>query len=336
MSWAELGRDLGFAVGVLRRRPFSVLLQVTNRCNMACDFCSFWSNGAHPKEELTLADFERLEADLSKVGRFAVSIEGGEPFVRPDLLDIVEIFSRRHLTILFTNGWHVTEENARLLFDRGLNQVGVSIDFPDAARHDAKRRKKEAWTRAWRAVDHFRDAAKNGQRQVQVMTVYMDENRGDLAALLAQSAERGVGHTVTLLATGGTYRADGGEWPSDKVSDHLVALWKAFPHFSVPRRYLELIDPFLAQEGMPTCRAGIQSFNVDHLGNVSPCIEKIGQPVGNVREAPLATLLDRMRDLDDVKTCQDCWTLCRGVAQLWGQGGSVSAWRDMFGRMRAR
>ena len=50
MSWAEQQRDLRFAIGVLRRRPFQVLLQVTNRCNMQCSFCDFWPNGVSPSE----------------------------------------------------------------------------------------------------------------------------------------------------------------------------------------------------------------------------------------------------------------------------------------------
>ena len=39
-------RDLRFAAGILRRRPFSALVQVTNRCNMTCGFCDFWPHVA--------------------------------------------------------------------------------------------------------------------------------------------------------------------------------------------------------------------------------------------------------------------------------------------------
>jgi len=60
MPWLhELRRNLSFALGVLRAKPFNVLLQVTNRCNMRCAFCTFWSKPAPPEEELTLADYYR-------------------------------------------------------------------------------------------------------------------------------------------------------------------------------------------------------------------------------------------------------------------------------------
>lgn len=330
----RLHRDMNLALGIARRRPFNVLIQVTNRCNMRCDFCAFWSNGAHPREELSLADYRRLERELSEVGRFLISIEGGEPLVRPDLVDIVELLSRRHVTLLYTNGWYVDRAIARRLLGAGLSQVGVSIDFPDAARHDAKRGLAGAFERAWRALDHLRDAAPGGGKQVHVMTVYMEENRRELEALLQQSRARGVGHCLTLLATDGTRRAPGGSRPRAPVADHLLDLWRRYPHFRVMRDYLAHMDD-LSSGAMPACRAGQQSFNIDHLGNLAPCIEKIAEPVGNVREQPLAELLARVREHPSVAGCQECWTLCRGMGQLLGDGGRPRAWLDFAGRMRS-
>ena len=77
MSLREQRRDARFAIGLLRRKPFQVLLQVTNRCNMKCSFCDFWPNGVTPAEELSIADYKALEAQLSELGTFLVSIEGG-------------------------------------------------------------------------------------------------------------------------------------------------------------------------------------------------------------------------------------------------------------------
>lgn len=265
-----------------------------------------------------------------------MSLEGGEPFVRPDLVDIVRIFSRRHAAVLYTNGWYVTEESARALFDAGMTQVGVSIDYPDAARHDAKRGLPGTHEKAWRAVEMFRDAAPHQGQQVHVMTVLMEDTWRGLEALLEQSASRGVGHAVTLLATSGFRRKSGPDQvPQASVSAELTRLWDRFPHFRIFRDYLEKVDPFLTGGEMPTCRAGKQSFNIDHLGNVSPCIEKIDRIIGNVRQESLATLHRRMEDLSWVSTCQDCWTLCRGFSQLMGAGGSASSWRDLMSRMRS-
>ena len=335
MDVRGMRRQMGFAVNLVRRRPFQCLLQVTNRCNMKCRFCDFWPNGALPHEELTTEEFGKLAEQLSGLGRFLVSIEGGEPFVRPDLAAIVDAFADDHIPLLFTNGWYVTAEAARELFAAGLAQVGVSIDYPDAGRHDRQRGLAGALDRAWRAVDAFRAAAPHGERQVHVMTVLMEDNWRDLEALLEMSAARGVGHSVTLLSPSGFRRAPGQDLPVAPLSGELVALWRKHGHFRTFRDYLARIDAFLAADAMPTCGAGLQSFNVDHVGNVSPCIEKIDTIVGNIRREPLSAIHARMIQRADGATCQACWTACRGFSQALGGGGTAAAWWDLVTRMRS-
>ena len=335
MGWRELRRDVSFAAGLLRQRPFQVLLQITNRCNMKCDFCDFWPHGVPREEELSLDDYRRLEEELSQLGTFLVSIEGGEPFLREDLVEVVRVFSRRHITALYTNGWFVDDTAARSLFEAGLAQVGVSIDYPDAERHDRRRVTPGAFDRAWCAVDACREAAPYAGRQIHVMTVLMDDNWRDMEALLEASAKRKVAHSMTLYSPSGFRRADGGELPSARVSEHLLALWKRFPHLKIFREYLGQIDSFLDGGAMPTCRAGVQSFNIDHVGNVAPCIEKIDAAVGNVRKESLETLHSRIRNLSEVRGCQDCWTTCRGFNQLLGGGPSFRSIRDLSLRMRS-
>ncbi len=335
MSWREWTRDLRFTAGIVRRRPFQVLLQLTNRCNMTCDMCDFWPHTASRDEELSLDDYRRLREELSALGTFLVSIEGGEPFLRDDLVDIVRLFAHGHLPTLYTNGWFVTAESARDLFDAGLTQVGVSIDYPDAARHDAKRGLPGSFDRAWRAVDAFRDAAAHGGRQVHVMTVLMDDNHEDLEALLRASAERRVGHSITLISTTGFRRGDGGGLPTTPVSEKLLRLWKDYPHFKIFREYLEGMDGFLSGGALPECHAGARSFNIDHIGNVASCIERIDRVVGNVREEPIRTIWRRLAACNDARGCQECWTACRGFVQALGGSLRLGNLRDLTTRMRS-
>jgi MoaA/NifB/PqqE/SkfB family radical SAM enzyme len=335
VSWAEQTRDLRFAAGVLRRQPFQVLLQVTNRCNMQCSFCDFWPNGVAPREELTTAEFERLAGELEELGTFLVSIEGGEPFVRPDLVEIVRGFGRRHIPLLYTNGWYVDETAARALWAAGLAQVGVSIDYATADRHDSRRKLAGAFARAWRAIETLRDTAPHGGRQVHVMTVLMHDNAAELEALLKMSAAAGVGHCATLLSTGGFRRAPGAAMPSPAQADGFARAWAAHPHFRMFGDYMRRIPAFVGGSPMPECRAGQQGFNIDHVGNVAHCIEKIDRPFGNVRQESLAAIHARMAAAQPARGCQDCWTACRGFNQALADRGSLAAWRDLAGRMRS-
>ena len=330
-------KDAAFSAGLLRKKPFSCLIQVTNRCNMECSFCDFWPNAAPRKEELTPAEYARIAAELADLGCFLVSIEGGEPLIRPDLVEIMKAFGKKHIPALFTNGWYMTPEKARELFGAGMVHASVSIDYPDAARHDKKRGLAGTTERAWRAVDQLRDAAPRGGKQVHVITVLMEDNWQDLEPLLQQSAAHGVGHQVTLLSISGFRRAKGGPdaMPPPRVSETLVKLWEKYPHVRFFKEYFERMDAFLNDGPMPTCRAGAQGFNLDHVGNVAPCIEKIDTPVGNVRKESMKTLHARLLGRkDEVAACQSCWTACRGFQQSAGDGGSVRAWLDLGTRMR--
>jgi MoaA/NifB/PqqE/SkfB family radical SAM enzyme len=334
----ELRKDAGFALGVARARPFQLLVQVTNRCNMTCDFCDFWPNGVTPREELSVGDYERLVAQLDRLGTMFISVEGGEPLVRKDIVDVLRVLSRRHVTCLYTNGWFVTPELARAIFDAGLTQVGVSIDYADPAAHDRRRGIAGATERAWRAVASLRDAAPFGGRQVHVMTVLMDDNRSELEPLLQQSEAARVGHWITLVSVSGYRRGKGGALPAGPQSDALLALRRRYPHFRVFRDYLAGIDAFTggATGELPACRAGEQTFNIDHVGGVSPCIERIDWRAGNVRDEPLETILARMHGDPRVAECQRCWTVCRGFAQALGERGTPRGWVDLVTRMRSR
>jgi MoaA/NifB/PqqE/SkfB family radical SAM enzyme len=334
----DLRKDAKFALGLARRRPFQVLLQVTNRCNMTCDFCDFWPNGVAPQQELSLENFRELARQLDELGTFFISVEGGEPFVRKDLIEILTVLSRRHVTCLYTNGWFVTEPSARAVYESGVTQVGVSIDYADPALHDRRRGIAGATERAWRAVELFRDAAPSKGRQVHVMTVVMADNLGELEPLLQRSRDAGVGHWVTLVSASGYRRGTGGKPPAAPISEHLLALRKRYDHFRVFRDYLEGVDVFTgAQSGsLPRCHAGEQSFNIDHQGGVSPCIEHIDWTAGNIRTEPLPAILARMQGDPRVAACQQCWTVCRGFSQSLGGGGTVNGWVDLMTRMRSR
>jgi len=87
---------------------------------------------------------------------------------------------------------------------------------------------------------------------------------------------------------------------------------------------------------MPRCRAGLQSFNIDHVGNVSPCIERIDEVAGNVKQSSLLRLHQELSARHpELASCQQCFTACRGFNQSLGDGGSLRGWLELGSRMRS-
>jgi hypothetical protein len=68
---------------------------------------------------------------------------------------------------------------------------------------------------------------------------------------------------------------------------------------------------------------------------LSPCIEKIDESVGNVRRESLREIHRRLVALSAGEGCQHCWTACRGLGQLLGEGGTRRGWLDLTFRMRS-
>ncbi len=75
------------ALAAVATTPLSVILQVTKRCDFGCVFCSETLQMADP----TLAQLDTIRANLAGVAR--VFLSGGEPLLRRDLLDIIDMYA---------------------------------------------------------------------------------------------------------------------------------------------------------------------------------------------------------------------------------------------------
>src|SRR5512135_3685314 len=126
---------LRFPVARLAGWPMLVNLEVTRRCNARCDFCRYW----HTKAEDWLDDFTPV---IRRLRPTMVMVTGGEPLLRRDLEQIVrqiKICSRTIYVGMVSNGALMTVPRGRALWDAGVDQIAMSLDFLDE-RHDRARR----------------------------------------------------------------------------------------------------------------------------------------------------------------------------------------------------
>ncbi len=117
------------------RSPYTCNIKVTQRCNLKCSFCGLWKHTGIP--ELSVSDYELVADKLKKMGLARVVITGGEPFLRPDLVDIIATFAQRNFSVtLLTNGTLVTREKLVRLREAGLHDLGISLDTLDSRQQD--------------------------------------------------------------------------------------------------------------------------------------------------------------------------------------------------------
>ncbi len=111
-----------------KRKMVYVHFGITHRCNLKCRVCSIWKL-ADKGEELNLGEIAAIADILKSLGVVIISLGGGEPFLRDDLREVVEIFVRRGFLVrLLTNGTLIKEELLKDLIKAGLRHISVSLD----------------------------------------------------------------------------------------------------------------------------------------------------------------------------------------------------------------
>jgi len=123
-------------------RRFEYLrLSLTDMCNFRCSYClpdGFRKQTGLPAN-LTVRETGRLIAAFARLGLWKVRLTGGEPSLRPELLDIARTVAAtpgiRRLAMT-TNGYRLTERAADYAA-AGITALNVSVDSLDPARFAA-------------------------------------------------------------------------------------------------------------------------------------------------------------------------------------------------------
>jgi molybdenum cofactor biosynthesis enzyme MoaA len=113
-------------------------------CNLACPFCL---EGSKPGDDrlqmLRFDDAQPLMEEALSLGVKQFSFTGGEPFINKDIVRILDYALLHRPCLVLTNATKPLMKRLRQLESLGdrpqaLN-FRVSLDYPDAARHDAGR-----------------------------------------------------------------------------------------------------------------------------------------------------------------------------------------------------
>lgn len=76
-----------------------ITIEVTQQCPNRCIYCSSFSD-LKKKECLDIDTIKKVISDARSLGAKSVSISGGEPFLRPDIVEIAEYIQMQGLKVL--------------------------------------------------------------------------------------------------------------------------------------------------------------------------------------------------------------------------------------------
>jgi len=253
--------------------PF-LYVSIINSCNLRCQGC--WVD-VEEKDAIDLDTLNRTITDAKRHGNAFFGILGGEPFMHPELLELLAAHPDCYFQ-LFTNGQFITEKMAHRLRELGNATPLVSIEGREFV-SDERRGRKDVFNKTMRGLEHCLRA----RLLTGVATSVCQSNIDELLteSWLQELINRGV-HYVWYH----TYRPVGPKMNSLLAlrPDQLVRVRK----FVVEMRAkmpIAIIDAYYDHDGQALCpmATGV-SHHISPRGDIEPC-PIIQFAVENIRDS---------------------------------------------------
>jgi len=241
--------------------PF-LYLSILNSCNLRCQGC--WVDVESPRESIELERLHRLINEAKSHGNSFFGLLGGEPFMHPQLLDVVEQQSYAYFQI-FTNGQLITDKVADRLRRAGNATPLISIEGREVV-SDQRRGKKDVFARTLRGLD----TAIRHRLLTGVATSVCQSNIRDLLneSWIDELIDRGV-HYVWFHS----YRPVGPMMHEDLgLSREQLVETRQFITEMRAKKPIGIVDAYYDHDGQALCpmATGI-SHHVNPKGGVEPC-----------------------------------------------------------------
>jgi len=287
-----------------RNRPVLLNFEVTMRCNAKCGFCDYWKTPAEAKHS-EMSDFAEIARRFSPM---LVTFTGGEPTLRKDLEEIVRSVRKavRYTYVqMITHGAMLSIDRAKSLWDAGVDQFNISLDYLDE-RHDAARGIPGLSAKILDLVPQMKAA---GIGSVRFNTVIKNDNLDQIMPIVERAAALGGGVNFSLYTdfkngNGDYLLGDAQQRELENVVHQLLA-YKQRKRGVITNSdyYLEQIPRYVRGEMTEPCRSGSTTIHID--------------PQGMVRRCPDFKPDGRWQDYKGYEpiNCNACFYACRGEAQ---------------------
>lgn len=135
------------------RLPWFFVISPTARCNLHCVGC-YAAEYSH-KDDLPFEEVDRILQEAKELGMYFITVSGGEPFIRPDLLDLYEKYNDMYF-LVYTNGTFIDEKMAKRLSELGNVAPGISVE--GFKKETDQRRGEGVYEKVLAAMDNLKKA----------------------------------------------------------------------------------------------------------------------------------------------------------------------------------
>ncbi|MBT4519881.1 MAG: radical SAM protein [Halieaceae bacterium] len=305
---------------------YLLAINLTRRCNLACDHCYLDAKTLKGGDESELGCEEVcsvLDEVADRSSETMVVLTGGEPLLRPDLEHMVSHGAQRGLSMVVgTNGMLLTERRVVALKNAGLMGAGISVDSLNPDYHDSFRGLDGSWHKTMAGIE----ACRNNDLFFQVHFTVTQRNADELPAMIAFCRDKGarVLNVFFLICTGRgesvvdisprRYEQIIGELIEAQANNpDLIIRPRCAPHYKRIAHQLNPEAPITHISGQQGdgCIAATHYCRITPAGEVTAC-PYIEEGVGNIRQQSFMTIWDQapqfvsLRNPDLSGKCGEC------------------------------
>lgn len=283
--------------------PIHLTYFVTSKCNAKCKHCFLWEDLNKEKNELNLEEIKRISRSMPSF--LYLLISGGEPFLKKELVDIIDTFSKNNritnITIP-TNGSmpeKILEKTKKILEKTNAHLViYISIDGLKE-QHNKIRGVKGLFKKAIETYSLLQELKKYHKNlNIGFIMTMFSENQTKLKDTYNYLKTLNPNSIFLNIARGNTKEGikninheNYKELNNIIKKDLLTNQLKGFSNFSFSKlskltniKTHEIIARTVEQNKFQTpCYAGTLNVIMDETGNLYPC-ELIHEKIGNLRE----------------------------------------------------
>jgi MoaA/NifB/PqqE/SkfB family radical SAM enzyme len=278
---------------------FSVLLELTHRCNFDCFLC--YSDRSVQGTALSLDQYYRLFDDLVDLGTMNLTLSGGEPLAHPHFFQVGSKARELGFVVrIKSNGHGIHGEILRRIKDEiDPFHIDVSLHGARSATHDRQTRVPGSFQHLMANLEAMRTADLRFRLRIPITSW----NQGEIEEMVGIADRLGVAADCDPQITP---RDDGDPMPLS-ISPSLEAVQKLYRLLRA-RRVAVDANPTSTDSGQPAtpeqpskhCGAGSISVTVDPVGNVLPCVQW-RVPAGNLHRQSIREIWEFSPVLRDIR-----------------------------------
>ena len=264
---------MGSVKNIILQKPILAIYDTTKLCNQRCPMCNVRKECS---EQMSLDEIEKTAKALSNFGVRYVFVQGGEPLIRKDIIDIVDVFIKNSIKpTIITNGVLLTRELAVELARRRCN-LSISIDSLQKEKY-AYLRGSDDLTRVTEIIDSIADIADRRGNWAITSTITKQSSFEDIMDIYEYSKQKGfmfaIRPYISVLGVAGR--------PDEQLTydeKDVLGIFEYFLKKAKKENYLAYLIyrehiKYIKGEPLPPCDAMKYSFLLKENGKMSPCIE---------------------------------------------------------------